>query len=201
MSQVGDFDAGYGLAGFPSETRNPYLRRMSTHMHLQKLAAGIMSMEALVARQSLLRERMRAAGHGDMLLVDTRNRPRHPGLLEGGSLYWIFGGAMQCRQRIVGLHEAEGVDGRSRCLIEIDPEIVSVRGAAQAIPGLALSCGGGCATGSLSRVFGHACRSARRAASCPQRDRRSLTGAARHEKCPPGFPGRASMLQTATSSS
>jgi len=127
MSQVGDFDAGYGLAGFLPETRNPYLRRMSTHLHLQKLAAGITSKEDLVAWQSMVRERMRAASHGDILVVDTRNRPKRTGLLEGGSLYWIFAGAMQCRQQILGLHEAEGADGRSRCLIEIDPEIVSVR--------------------------------------------------------------------------
>lgn len=45
-------------------------------------------------------------------------------ILDGGSLYWVIRGAIQCRQRITGLEEAIGNDGIRRCRIVLDPELV-----------------------------------------------------------------------------
>lgn len=44
-------------------------------------------------------------------------------LLDGGSIYWVFKGAIQCRQRIFRLDEVIGEDGIRRCAIVLDPEM------------------------------------------------------------------------------
>jgi len=45
-------------------------------------------------------------------------------ILNGGSLYWVIRGQIQCRQRIAALEEAVGTDGIRRCRIVLDPELV-----------------------------------------------------------------------------
>ena len=54
---------------------------------------------------------------------------REAGILDGGSLYWVIKGVIQCRQRITALEEAIGHDGIRRCKIVLDPEIVLTHGA------------------------------------------------------------------------
>jgi hypothetical protein len=44
-------------------------------------------------------------------------------LLDGGSLYWVMGGLVLCRQRILRLDRVEGEDGIARCSIVLDPEL------------------------------------------------------------------------------
>ena len=62
-------------------------------------------------------------------------RPRHvtrmwpkraDELLDGGSLYWVFKGAVLARQEIHDLVEVIGEDGIRRCAIVFEPQIVLV---------------------------------------------------------------------------
>lgn len=54
-------------------------------------------------------------------------------ILEGGSIYWVIKGLIQCRQRIERLDEVTGGDGIRRCAIVLDPEIIRVN-PAPAVP-------------------------------------------------------------------
>jgi hypothetical protein len=55
----------------------------------------------------------------------TRMWPRAEArILAGGSLYWVIRGEILCRQRIVRLDELIGDDGRRRCGIIMDPEVI-----------------------------------------------------------------------------
>lgn len=57
----------------------------------------------------------------------TRTMPRRrEEILEGGSLYWVIKGELNCRQRIDGLRPVLGADGITRCQIVLDPVVVPV---------------------------------------------------------------------------
>lgn len=88
-------------------------------IHLIKLCVGCDTIEELQAWQ-----RTREAGPD--WRVHTRNTPKRADeLLEGGSLYRIFKGAILCRQRIIGV-ETHGEGKASRCQIVLDPEVIRV---------------------------------------------------------------------------
>nr|WP_174823237.1 DUF1489 domain-containing protein [Ruegeria arenilitoris] len=48
---------------------------------------------------------------------------REAEILNGGSIYWVIKGTVQCRQRILRLDEVRGDDGIRRCAIILDPNI------------------------------------------------------------------------------
>ena len=48
---------------------------------------------------------------------------REAEILNGGSIYWVIKGVIQCRQRILRLDEVIGEDGIRRCAIVLDPEV------------------------------------------------------------------------------
>jgi hypothetical protein len=88
-------------------------------LHLVKLAVGIADIDAL----RRVREERTAERGGSW--VPTRNRPRRAEhLLDGGSLYWVIRGRIQARQRLAGFHAGHDADGRPRCLILVDEELV-----------------------------------------------------------------------------
>jgi hypothetical protein len=49
---------------------------------------------------------------------------REAEILNGGSIFWVIKGAIQCRQRILRLDEQIGSDGIRRCAIVLDPQLV-----------------------------------------------------------------------------
>ncbi|MDQ7775032.1 MAG: DUF1489 domain-containing protein [Paracoccus aminovorans] len=51
---------------------------------------------------------------------------REAELLDGGSIYWVFKGVMQARQRILRLDEVTGEDGIRRCALILAPELLRV---------------------------------------------------------------------------
>jgi hypothetical protein len=108
-----------------------YLFAMTKHilpqLHLVKLAAGLKSLEELELRQDAMRQWALDQGYGDKILLDTKNRPKRESEMAGASIYWIFAGAIQCRQAILGLHDATGLDGKPRCVIDLDHRLVQVR--------------------------------------------------------------------------
>jgi hypothetical protein len=92
-------------------------------IHLIKLCVGIKSVEQL---QQVQADRLASARHGKgRLWHRTRNTPRRMAeLVEGGSIYWIIGGAIRARQRILGHDHYHDEDGKRHCLLLLDREIV-----------------------------------------------------------------------------
>jgi hypothetical protein len=89
-------------------------------LHLLKLSVGSASVEDLAAWQGPAR----AEGPDGLPRHITRMWPRRAGeLLDGGSIYWVIQGLVQCRQRILRLDEVTGEDGIRRCAIVLDPTI------------------------------------------------------------------------------
>lgn len=93
--------------------------------HLVKMAVGIDSLEHLREVQTeRLRKAREPGGNGDLRHF-TRNTPRRAEeVLDGGSIFWIIKGYIRVRQRILGFGEASGRDGRRRCALILDPELV-----------------------------------------------------------------------------
>ena len=97
-------------------------------INIVKLAAQVKDLDHLARRQLLSRRRAREDGLGDIVHVSTRSMPRRrEELLDGGSLYWIFQGAIQCRQKILGLDAAIDMQDRKCAVFQIDPEFIPVR--------------------------------------------------------------------------
>lgn len=94
---------------------------MSKTVNLIKLSVGTENVEDLVAWQATKRSQ---APDGLPRHV-TRMRPkREAEIINGGSIYWVVKGAIQCRQVIKRLDEYIGTDGIRRCAIILDPEMV-----------------------------------------------------------------------------
>lgn len=49
---------------------------------------------------------------------------REAELLRGGSIYWVFKGVMQARQRLLSLDEVQGPDGITRCALVLEPRLI-----------------------------------------------------------------------------
>lgn len=97
---------------------------MTTHStNLIKLSVGSESVESMADWQA-----SRRAQTADGLPRHvTRMWPkRSEEILNGGSLYWVIKGLVQCRQRVLRLDEVIGEDGIRRCAIVLDPEIIRV---------------------------------------------------------------------------
>ena len=87
-------------------------------IHMQKLAVGVPSVDSLKKRVV-----KRCAGRNGKHVVLTRMVPRRADeLVAGGSLYWVIGGAIRARQRVVA---CEPFAGAKRCRITLDPEVVA----------------------------------------------------------------------------
>ncbi len=94
---------------------------MDNFINLIKLSVGSDSVESMIEWQA-----SRAAQGADGLPRHiTRMWPKQEAaLLNGGSIYWVVQGLIQCRQKIVRLDEVTASDGIRRCAIVLDPEVV-----------------------------------------------------------------------------
>lgn len=96
---------------------------MSNSIHMVKLSVGTESVETLAAWQEA-RAALRPDGRPYHI---TRMWPkRESELLNGGSIYWVIKGVIQCRQQIHALEEVIGDDGIRRCAVVLEPELVRV---------------------------------------------------------------------------
>ncbi|KUJ76221.1 lysophospholipase [Ruegeria marisrubri] len=99
---------------------------MDNYVNLIKLSVGSESVDSLAAWQDSYR--LRFDDHLPRHI--TRMWPkREAEILNGGSIYWVIKGVVQCRQRILRLDEVTGQDGIRRCAIVLDPEIHRTQGA------------------------------------------------------------------------
>jgi len=96
-------------------------------LHLQKLSVGTESLQTLQDWQTHVAARRAARGLSPYYEHVTRMSPKRvEALLEGGSIYWIFKGLMQCRNEIKGLEPTQTRDGRKACSILMVPELIPV---------------------------------------------------------------------------
>lgn len=94
-------------------------------MHLVKLCVGVSSVEELEASMARTAARRRAAGEPPVSVHVTRMTPaRRDEVENGGSLYWVIGGAIRCRSDIISLEPVDGEDGVKRCAIVMSTEII-----------------------------------------------------------------------------
>ncbi len=93
-------------------------------LHLLKLCVGVDTLEELQSHVSAqLAERM-ARGEEPRRYHTTRMTPRRKDeLLNGGSLYWVIKGNIQCRSKLIALEPVTGKDGIRRCRLVMEPEI------------------------------------------------------------------------------
>lgn len=93
-------------------------------INLIKLSVGTESIHSLLEWQTICRaNNLRELGVAEHWHT-TRMRPkREAELLDGGSIYWVFKGIIQCRQKITRLDEVTGSDGIRRCRIVLDKNL------------------------------------------------------------------------------
>ena len=94
---------------------------MEKTINLIKLSVGTENVEGLQDWQST----KQAQSPDGLPRHVTRMWPkREAEILNGGSIYWVIKGAIQCRQKILRLDECIGSDGIRRCSIVSDPELI-----------------------------------------------------------------------------
>ncbi|HEY0184226.1 MAG TPA: DUF1489 domain-containing protein [Rhodopila sp.] len=92
-------------------------------LHVTKLAVGVRDTDHLRALQA---ERLR---DHPPLRHRTRNFPRRRAeVIDGGSMYWVIGGTMLARQRIVDIVEDQRDDGTACTAFILDSELVPLAG-------------------------------------------------------------------------
>ena len=93
---------------------------MDKSVHLVKLSVGSETPETLAAWQEANAHRF----PDGLPRHVTRMWPkREAEILNGGSIYWVIKGSIQCRQKIIRLDEVIGSDGIRRCAIVLEPEL------------------------------------------------------------------------------
>ncbi|WP_435140790.1 DUF1489 family protein [Pseudopelagicola sp. nBUS_19] len=93
---------------------------MEKYINLVKLSVGSESVDTLIDWQ----QQRAAQEPGGLPRHVTRMWPkREAELLQGGSIFWVIKGAIQCRQSIMRLDEVIGSDGIRRCAIVLDPTV------------------------------------------------------------------------------
>nr|WP_239029991.1 DUF1489 domain-containing protein [Nereida sp. MMG025] len=86
-----------------------------------KLSVGTENVEGLAAWQATKRAQDPAGNPRHV----TRMWPkREAEILNGGSIYWVIKGVIQCRQTILRLDEYISADGIRRCAIVLDPKLI-----------------------------------------------------------------------------
>ena len=96
-------------------------------IHLQKLSVGSESIQTLKDWQKVIVRRRVKKGLSPHHVHVTRMTPkRAEELLDGGSIYWVIKGLIQCRNEIVALEKTQTSDGRKACAIVMEPKIIPV---------------------------------------------------------------------------
>lgn len=107
--------------GIRDSVRNLVGNPVEKSVHLIKLSVGTENIEDLAAWQAT----KRAQAPDGLPRHVTRMWPkREAEILNGGSIFWVIKGVIQCRQRVDRLDEYIGQDGIRRCAIVLDPQII-----------------------------------------------------------------------------
>jgi hypothetical protein len=93
-------------------------------VNILKLSVGTENIDDLAAWQ----QTKRAQTTEGLPRHVTRMWPkREAELMNGGSIFWVIKGVIQCRQKIIRLDEQIGQDGIRRCAIVMDPTLIRVQ--------------------------------------------------------------------------
>lgn len=96
-------------------------------LHMQKLSVGTESIATLQEWQNSYVRRREKRGLSPYHEHVTRMFPKQvEGLLDGGSIYWVIKGLIQCRNEIVALDQVRTQDGRKACSILMNPKLIPV---------------------------------------------------------------------------
>lgn len=96
-------------------------------INLIKLCVGAESVEDLndsIARR--LEDKRRRGLPVEQAHVTRMTPKRRDDILNGGSLFWVIKGVIECRQTILDLRPVVGEDGIKRCAIVLEPKTVLV---------------------------------------------------------------------------
>jgi hypothetical protein len=94
-------------------------------LNLIKLCVGCDSVEDLEEWIAFRLEERRRAGEPVEHFHTTRMVPSRGGeVTDGGSLYWVIKGSVQCRQLITEIRPFTDKDGIGRCHLMLDPIVV-----------------------------------------------------------------------------
>ena len=94
---------------------------------MQKLSVGSESIATLQDWQKMVVRRRKKRGLSPYHEHVTRMFPKQKdALLDGGSIYWVIKGLIQCRNEIVALDEVKTRDGRKACSILMSPKLIPV---------------------------------------------------------------------------
>jgi len=94
-------------------------------LHLVKLCVGAASARRPDPRWRQRLAEQRKAGEKPRLFHTTFQTPKRDAeLLDGGSLYWVIKGNIQCRQRLTDIRTFTDDQGISRCHLVLEPRIV-----------------------------------------------------------------------------
>ena len=94
-------------------------------LNLLKLCVGCDSVEDLEEWIAMRLEQRRRAGEAVEHFHTTRMVPtRAAELVDGGSLYWVVKGSVQCRQRLLEVRPFVDSEGISRCHLMLEPVVV-----------------------------------------------------------------------------
>ena len=94
-------------------------------LNLLKLCVGCDSIEDLEEWIAFRLDERRRAGEPAEQFHTTRMVPtRGPELIDGGSLYWVIKGNVQCRQRLLEIRPFTDGEGIGRCHLILEPIVV-----------------------------------------------------------------------------
>ena len=94
-------------------------------MHILKLSVGTRDIEHLAQLQRNRLKQSAASGRSGRLWHRTRHSPRRSEeVLNGGSIYWVIGGRIRARQRLLAFESEMDPDGRKMCRLMLDPDLV-----------------------------------------------------------------------------
>ncbi len=94
-------------------------------LHLIKLCVGAQSVEHLRVWQRARLDYMTRAGLPPEFAHHTRQTPKSAdALISGGSLYWVIGGFILARQRLIAIRPEPDESGRVKCGLILAPEII-----------------------------------------------------------------------------
>ena len=91
-------------------------------LHLLKLCVGVSDVEEQFDWQ-----RRRLAQEGEIYHTTRMVPRRQEELLNGGSLYWVIKGQIQCRQKLLEIRPFTDNDGINRCRLILDPDLKLTR--------------------------------------------------------------------------
>ena len=96
-------------------------------VNLVKIAVGVTTVEELSLRQKEFLRKFNDKSY-PYFYHTTRMMPKkHEDIISSGSLYWVIKGVISARQKVLDIVKFEDMDGKNRCKIFLNPEIVKTK--------------------------------------------------------------------------